>query len=334
MAWYNISGKENDVVVSSRIRFARNIADYPFASKLDRTSCCEIIEKVTNALGDGFEAIDFEDISMQDAAVLMEKHYISPEFIKKKTPRRLLLDNEKEVAVMVCEEDHVRLQCIQPGLSLDEAFIKARKYDDMLCERLNIAFDEKYGFLTHCPTNLGLGMRASVMMFLPALTMTCSMENLAVQLSKLGLIIRGTYGEGSSADGCLYQISNRITMGITEDDTLKRMNDIIMQIVEKERKARESLKSDNYSRLADRVCRSFGILKYARVMSSKEFMKLFADVRLGISLGLIEGISYEKLGEIMIGILPANLVMSNGGKALGDFERDVMRAEYIRNEIG
>ncbi|MBR6681867.1 MAG: protein arginine kinase [Clostridia bacterium] len=334
MAWYNISGKENDVVVSSRIRFARNIADYPFASRLDKTSCNEIIEKVANALGDNFEKTDFENVSMNEAAVFMEKHYISPEFIKKKTPHALLLDSEKEVAVMVCEEDHVRLQCILAGLSLDEAFSKARKYDDTLCEKLNIAFDEKYGFLTHCPTNIGLGMRASVMMFLPALTMTRSMENLSVQLSKLGLIIRGTYGEGSEADGCLYQISNRITMGISEEDTLKRMNDIIMQIVEKERNARETLKSDNYSKLADKVCRSFGVLKYARVMSSKEFMKLFADVRLGIALGVIDSISYEKLGEIMIGILPANLIESNGGKMLNDLERDVKRAEYIRKAIG
>ncbi len=333
MAWYNTSGNENDVVVSSRIRFARNIADYPFDSKLDKTSCEEIIEKVTNALGDGFKKFDFCDISVNEAASFMEKHYISPEFIKKKTPHTLLIDDEKEVAVMVCEEDHIRLQCILPGLALEEAYQKACCYDDMLDEKLNIAFDEKLGYLTHCPTNIGLGMRASVMLFLPALTMTRSMDNLSVQLSKYGLIIRGMYGEGSEPDGCLYQISNRVTMGVTEEDTIKRLNDIIKQIIEKERKAREALKSDSYSKLADRVGRSFGVLKYARIISSKEFMKLFADVRLGIAMGFIDDLSYERLGDIMIGVLPANLILANGGKSLSEFERDIKRADYIRSVI-
>jgi len=159
------------------------------------------------------------------------------------------------------------------------------------------------------------------------------MENLSVQLSKLGFIVRGMYGEGSQPEGCLYQISNRITMGVTEEDTIKRLNDIVMQICEKERKAREMLKSDNYSAIADRVCRAYGILKYARIISSKEFLKHFADVRLGIALGIITDITYETLGEIMIGVLPANLVLNNGNKPLGDFERDVLRADYIRGNL-
>ncbi len=334
MAWYNKSGKENDVVVSSRIRFARNIADYPFDSKLDETSCNEIIEKVTNALGNKFTKVDFKELSHVETGALVEKHYISPNFAKKKNPHALLINDNDDVSVMVCEEDHIRLQCIMPGLALDEAYKSACIYDDMLDDNINIAFDESWGYLTHCPTNLGLGMRASVMMFLPALTMTRSMENMSVQLSKLGLIIRGMYGEGSEPDGCLYQISNRITMGITEEDTLKKLNEIVKQICEKERKAREMLKSDRYSVIADRVGRSYGILKYARIVSSKEFMKLYSDVRLGIALGLIDGLTYEKLGEIMIGVLPANLISNNGGKTISDFERDVLRASVIREAIG
>ncbi|MBR5322646.1 MAG: protein arginine kinase [Clostridia bacterium] len=334
MAWYNTVGKENDVVVSSRIRFARNIADYPFDSKLDETSANEIIEKVSSALGNDFTKVDFKDVSAYEAAALVEKHYISPDFAKKKLPHTLFKNKKDGVAVMVCEEDHIRLQCILPGLSLDNAFKNACIYDDVLDDNLNIAFSEKLGYLTHCPTNLGLAMRASVMVFLPALTMTKSMENLSVQLSKLGFIIRGMYGEGSQPDGCLYQISNRITMGVTEDDTIKRLEEIVTQICEKERKAREIIKSDNLSLLADRICRAYGTLKYARVISSKEFLKLFADVRLGISLGLINDITYEALGEIMIGVLPANIVLRNGGKVISDFERDVLRADYIRESIG
>ncbi len=334
MSWYNTKGKENDVVVSSRVRFARNIADYPFDSKLDATSCREIIEKVENAIGKDFEKIEFENFSQAETMAMVEKHYISPNFAKKKLPHALLNNESENVSVMVCEEDHIRLQCILSGLDLEKAYEVAEKYDRILNEKLNIAFDKKYGYLTHCLTNLGLGMRVSVMLFLPALTLTHSIERLSVQLSKLGLVVRGMYGEGTSPDGCLYQISNRVTMGVSEEDTIKKLNDMVKQICESERKAREVLKSDNYSALADRVCRSYGILKYARVVTSKEFLKLYSDVRLGISLGLIENLDYETLGELLIGVLPANIIVNNGNKNIGEYERDVIRADYIRKMLG
>lgn len=333
MAWYNSKGKENDVVLSSRIRFARNIADYPFDSKLDETSCKEIIEKVTAVLGEDFEKTDLKNMSAVETGTLVEKHYISPNFAKKKLPHALLTKNDEDVSVMVCEEDHIRLQCILPGLDLDEALKRASKYDDMLDCGLNIAFNSDWGYLTHCPTNLGLGMRASVMVFLPALTMARAMDNLSVQLSKLGFIIRGMYGEGSEPDGCLYQISNRTTMGVTESDTVKRLNEVVKQICDSERKARNTMKSDSFHALADRVGRAYGVLKYARVMSSKEFMKLFADVRLGVALELVKGLSYEKMDELLVGVLPANIVLRNGGNALSDFERDVLRADYVRTAM-
>lgn len=333
MAWYDTKGKENDVVVSSRIRFARNLADYPFESKLDKTSAREIIEKISGALGGGYSKIDFSDISPVEAAALMEKHYVSHEFALKELPHALFLKEEQHLAVMACEEDHIRLQCIMPGLALEEAYKNAVGCDEQLDAELNIAFDEKLGYLTHCPTNLGTGMRASVMVFLPALTMTRSIESLSVQLAKLGLIIRGMYGEGSEPDGCLYQISNRVTMGITEEETIKKLSEVISQIALRERKARDIIKSDSYLKMSDRIFRSYGILKYARLMSSGEFMKLYSDVRLGIALGMIKDLSYEKLGEIMIGILPANLVMSAGGKQLDGSERDTLRADYVRKQL-
>lgn len=333
MAWYNTKGEMNDVVLSSRVRFARNIADYPFASKLDKTSCLEIIEKVTNAL-EGFDSFDFENMSNAETLALVEKHYISSDLANKKLPHALLNNEEENVSCMVCEEDHIRLQCIKSGLALNEAYANASKYDAVLQEKLNIAFDKKYGYLTHCLTNLGLGMRVSVMLFLPALTMTRRIDRLSVQLSKLGLVVRGMYGEGSAPDGCLYQISNSVTMGVTEEETIKKLNDVVLQIAEQERKARDVLKSDNFSALADRVCRSYGIMKFAHVMSSKEFLKLYSDVRLGISLGLIDGLDYESLGEIMIGVLPANLIVNNGNKNISEYERDIIRADYIRKNLG
>ena len=334
MAWYNKKGKDNDVVVSSRIRFARNIADYPFDSVIDPTSCREIIEKVSGVLGGGFSKTDIDTASDPERGALVEKHYISPDFANKKLPHALLFNEKEQVAVMVCEEDHIRLQCILPGLALDEAYENAARYEAMLSDGLNIAFDSELGYLTHCLTNLGLGMRASVMVFLPALTATRSMDNLSAQLSKMGLTIRGMYGEGSQPEGCLYQISNSITMGITEEETLKKLDDVIKQICDKERKARDILKSDSYYPLADRICRSYGTLKYARVMSSKEFLKLWSDVRLGISLGIIEDLDYEVLGSLLMGVLPSNLMLENGGKLINETERDILRAEYIRKTLG
>ncbi|MBQ7968622.1 MAG: protein arginine kinase [Clostridia bacterium] len=334
MAWYNTKGKENDVIVSSRVRFARNIADYPFETKLDETSCREIIEKVEKALGDEYDSVNLNDMSAVETMALVEKHYISPNFAKKKMPHSLLTKENGDVSVMVCEEDHIRIQSIKAGLALDEAYQKAVECDNILGEKLNIAFDKKYGYLTHCLTNLGLGMRVSVMVFLPALTMTRSIENLSIQLSKLGLVVRGMYGEGSSPDGCLYQISNRVTMGVSEQDTIEKLKDIAFKVAEQERQARKVLLSDNYSAVADRVCRAYGVLKYARIMSSKEFLKLYSDVRLGIALGLINDIEYETLGNIMIGVLPANLIMNNGGKNISEYERDILRADYIRSTVG
>lgn len=334
MAWYDEKGRDNDVVVSSRIRFARNVADYPFCSVIDPTSCREIIEKVSGVLVDGFEKIDMDKATAVQSGALVEKHYISREFANKKMPRALLLNEKEQVAVMVCEEDHVRLQCILGGLALDEAYENAVRYEEMLENALNIAFDSRLGYLTQCLTNLGLGMRASVMVFLPALTMTRSMEGLSAQLSKMGLTIRGMYGEGSEPEGCLYQISNSITMGITEEETLKKLNDVVRQICEKERKARDILKSDSFYPLADRICRSYGTLRYARVMSSGEFLKLWADVRLGIAIGITEGLDYETMGRLLIGVLPANLMLTKGGGVISESERDILRAEYIRGALG
>lgn len=328
MAWYNTKGKENDFVVSSRIRFARNIADYPFAGRLDNTSANEIINKVRTVLGDDYKYINFADIAPAAAASYVEKHYASPEFTASSLPHALLLNEELGIAVMVCEEDHIRLQCVVPGLALEEAFKTACTADDILGNALNIAYDEKLGYLTHCPTNLGTAMRASVMMFLPALTMTGKIGQLSAYLPKVGLIMRGMYGEGSGSDGCLYQISNRVTLGLSEEDIIVKLSEAVGQIITMERQMRETIKDS----VDDTVCRSYGIMRYARSMTSKEFMKLFADVRLGVSLGIIDGITNEKLGEIMINVLPATLMTRNGG-SLDETARDKARAAYISGEI-
>lgn len=326
-------GTENDVVISSRVRFARNIADYPFASRLDPTSASEIIEKVTGIFsGEGYKTEDFTKISPAVAASYVEKHYVSPEFVNSSLPRVLITNQDRNLEIMVCEEDHIRLQSIMNGLSLDEAYQNACYADDMLCGGLNIAYDENLGFLTHCPTNLGMGMRASVMLFLPALTMTKQIDGYAAALAKIGLTIRGMYGEGSEASGCLYQVSNQATLGMTEEDTIKKLSEVTAQIIANERKTRDAMKSDSSDRLADLVFRALGTLKYARLISSKEFLKLFAEVRLGIALGYITEIGYGELSELLVSVMPANLTIKTR-RELTDAERDRERADFIRHYL-
>lgn len=331
-AWYNTKGAENDVVISSRIRLARNLCDYPFATRLDAPSAREIIGRIQKALGGDFETINFETLTPIEARSYMEKHYVSPEFVESTLPHALALSSDRRISIMMCEEDHIRLQAILPGLALKEAYEAACEIDDRLSEEVPIAFDEKLGYLTHCPTNIGTGMRASVMLFLPALAASRQLSQIASYLNKVGLTMRGLYGEGSDAEGYLYQISNQITLGVSEEDLLHRLSEVITQIIGLERKARSTMKSDNTDAITDSVMRAWGTLHYAHMMTSSEFMELFAKVRLGLALGILDGIRYEKLGELMIHALPATL-MRDAGHEWTDRERDIARASYIREEL-
>jgi protein arginine kinase len=235
------------------------------------------------------------------------------------------------MAVMVCEEDHLRIQSILPGLALDEAYRNASRIEKRLDEEFDFAYSEKLGYLTHCPTNLGTGMRASVMMFLPALTRRGYMDSLAAQLSKIGLTVRGLFGEGSGAAGCMYQISNQITLGITEEDTLEKLSDAVAQISESERKARKSINGEELERVTDMILRAEGTLRYAYRMSSSEFIRLFADVRFGIALGIVKDITYEQLGTLLVEVMPATLTLSAETTPKTDAARDRLRAQKIQS---
>ncbi len=331
MAWYNTTGHAADTVISSRVRLARNINGYPFTSRLDANGANEIIEKVSAPLeASGFRKIHFADLSPVMATSYVERHYVSPEFATKETPHALFLQEASGIAVMACEEDHLRIQCILPGLSLEEAYKNASRTEKRLDEDFDFAYSEQLGYLTHCPTNLGTGMRASVMMFLPALSRGGYMNALANQLSKIGLTMRGLFGEGSGAAGCMYQISNQITLGITEEETLKKLSDAVHQISESEQKARKSITGDAFDRLADHIKRQEGILKYAYLISSSEFIKLFADVRFGISLGIVSDITYEQLGTLLVEVMPATLTLSSENTPKSEHARDKLRAQKIQ----
>lgn len=315
--------KDTDVILSTRIRFARNIKDYPFAGKIDETSCREIIEKVEGVLPD-FKKTVFTDIDPVLAQGHVERHAVSREFASATHPRVLL--EKGDTKIMVCEEDHIRLQVIKHGFDLDTAFSEACETDDKLISELRIAYDEKFGFLTHCPTNLGSGMRASVMAFLPALAMTAELGGIVSQLSKLGLTVRGLYGEGSEAWGHLYQISNAESMGTTEEATVARLGDIIGQVIERERNARERIKAAGV-KYTDPLCRAYGVLKYACTVSSREFIELYAKVRLGVALGVITETDYQRLDSLFISVMPATLC---AGITMTEAERDIKRASVIK----
>ena len=331
MTWYKGIGKECNTVLSSRVRFARNLTGYPFGSRLSPQKANELIDKIAPILEKGgFEKIDFSKLSRTEALSYVEKHYVSREFAEKSTPHALMLNEPCGYAVMLCEEDHMRMQCILPGLALDEAYSSLCKLDDLIDESFDIAYDSDLGYLTHCPTNLGTGMRASVMMFLPALTMAGRIDGLANQLSKIGLTMRGLYGEGTASQGNIYQISNQITLGITEEDSIKKLQDVIKQLTERENELRKLITEEKNPELIDRIYRAEGTISHAFMLSSSEFISLFSDVRLGIALGIIKDVDLKLLNELFIEVMPATLSLTEETTPKNQKERDIMRARRIK----
>lgn len=332
MAWYKSIGESADTVISTRIRFARNLADYRFDSTISDKDANEVIEKISRIFTPehGFVRTDLNTENRLEALSYVEKHYISREFAMKRSPHALLLSEKFNTAVMVCEEDHVRLQTILPGLALNEAYENLCRFDDLLDASADIAYDEKFGYLTHCPTNLGTGMRASVMMFLPALTMANQIGGIASQLSKIGLTIRGMYGEGSESRGSLYQISNQVTLGISEEETLRKLGEIIAQISNRERKLRRAIKDERLDVMRDKILRAEGTLRYAHMLSSSETTELFSFIRLGISLGIVTDVSYEALNRILIETSPATLTLMSEERPTDEASRDKARAAAVK----
>lgn len=335
MFYLERDGKEKDVVFSTRIRFARNLKDYPFASKLDPTSAREIVERVTSAAGDAYTAVDLGRTAPLEARRYMERHLISHAFLGVSLPHTLLLDEKRDLAIMVCEEDHIRLQAFASGYDLQGAYATARAADEALCNRLKIAFDERLGFLTHCPTNLGTGMRASVMLFLPALTASGQLSRLIPQLGKLSLTVRGLYGEGTKASGFLYQVSNQNTLGETETETLTRLARAVDRLCELERNARTRAKEQDPLPLSDAAGRAYGICRYGKQMSSSELLSLWADLRLGAALSLAPvPLSLAKLDALLFAAMPASVSLAYGLTGEDEHARDKARAELIRKTLG
>ncbi len=334
MAWYHIPGNEQDVVVSSRVRFARNLSGIPFASRMDAAAARRVLDEVGEILtGGGFTVTDFEEISRVAAYALVEQHYASPAFVKVSLPHALYVNEPCHLSVMLCEEDHIRLQCIQPGLALSAAHEGASKIEEMLDLRLSLAFDENLGYLTHCPTNLGSGMRASVMMFLPMLGESGRMSGLLAELEGMGISVRGAFGEGTAASGHLYQLSNRLTMGVSEEEILSGLERVVTGVINAERELRASVRGKNYDVLCDKVKRSLGTLTHAHLLSTGEMLSLLSYVRLGVAMGMIEGVKIPTLTALLVEAMPAMLSLSCEPPMEGDHQRDLHRAAFVREQL-
>ena len=332
--WYEKAGSCGDVVVSTRVRLARNLKQYPFPARASASQREAVERQVKDALlsGNGilskeFRFVPLENTTEEEAVSLVERHIVSPEFIADRRGKAVLISADESISIMVNEEDHLRIQVLREGFSLKEAAETADRIDTLLSENLDFAFDPELGYLTQCPTNLGTGLRASVMLHLPGLTESGAMPRIASNLSKLGLTIRGTYGEGSKSIGALYQLSNQITLGLSENEAIENLRSITVQLMEEERKARAQMSEE--IAWQDKIDRAAGVLKSARVLSSSEFMELLSYIRLGLSTGVLQGVTTQELNALMVNAQPATL-MARAGKQLDETQRDVLRADMAR----
>jgi protein arginine kinase len=335
--WLSGDGPESSVVLSSRIRVARNIAEFSFPPAAPADLREKIIDLMQSAFGripSLKKGVFFKsgDIDSLHQMFLTERHLISPQFMVDGTGRGLFIDDKERVSIMLNEEDHVRLQVLSSGVSLHECWELASKVDDEIGRILQFDFDEEFGFLTACPTNVGTGLRASILIHLPGLVLTREIDNVISRISKVGLMVRGFYGEGTDVLGNLFQISNQTTLGRTEEEVIDSLSKISTQIIEYERNAQETLMKDAPEQIADKVWRSFGILTHARVLTSNEVMNLLSALRFGLSLGLIDRFDYKMLNGLLIITQPAHL-QKYMGRDMDATERDMVRADLVRQQL-
>ena len=293
LSWLDESGPENDIVLSSRIRLARNLRDLPFPNRADFSQLAESKGRLVSALRDvegeldmPFDCVAMDQLSCLEQKVLIEKYLVSQNLIKNPQYRNAFISQDCRCSIMINEEDHLRIQCMVSGLDLAAPFSMASQIDDIVESKLDLAFDEKMGYLTSCPTNLGTGLRASVMLHLPGLVFTRNISNIINVSPQLGLAVRGLYGEGTEVIGNIFQISNQLTLGFSEDELIANLTSAVREIIAHERRARKALQLYTKERLEDEVWRAFGTLRYARMLSDSEVLGLLSKVRLGMDLQL------------------------------------------------
>lgn len=332
-SWYTTHAPEDDIAVSTRIRLARNLSGLPFPARMTPEQRKELNLKVKNAVlqsntpfAKSLKYIDMADVPQTEIAAMVERHIISPEFAEENADRAIIISADESISIMIGEEDHVRIQVILGGLQLEKAYDTAEQLDSLLYNELHFAFDRSLGFLTECPTNLGTGLRASVMLHLPVTESNGEISSIAETVGKIGFTVRGMYGEGTKASASMYQVSNQITLGISEKNAIDNLKIITAQLIDKERNARNSL---NKIKLEDMCFRALGTLQNCRVLSSKEMMDLLSRIKLGISMGII------KTDVLPIKLFiegQPNMLMKKYGQ-LEPEERDIYRAAFMRDAL-
>jgi protein arginine kinase len=335
--WLRGAGSESDIVISSRVRLARNLADFPFISRaapadLDRIE--KTLRERVARIADENELlyVDLSQLEKVDRQFLVERHLISRELAEGQAARAVAIDSREKFSLMVNEEDHLRIQVMQSGLELNSVWEQINRIDDLVEEKVAYAFHERLGYLTACPTNVGTGLRVSVMLHLPALRITRQIDKVFRSLQRIRLAVRGLYGEGSQAMGDFYQISNQITLGQTEAELIRQVSERVPVIVDYERQAREFLVKESHENLHDRVSRAYGILRTAQTISSEETMQLLSSVRMGVNLGLIRDLNIPVINELFIRTQPAHLQKLTGGE-LDPTDRDIERARFLRRHL-
>lgn len=329
--WYKKTDEFKSVIISSRVRLARNLADMPFPRRMNNEMFIKLKEKVKKAIEEISELgeiklkfIEMDDIPENEINAMVERHIISPDFAKNYANRAIAISADESISLMIGEEDHIRIQVTYAGQALDEAYKTADMLDTALNERLGFAYDAKFGFLTECPTNIGTGLRASVMLHMPVCESKGEIASISDAAGKIGLTVRGMYGEGSKASASLYQISNQITLGISEKNATENLKVIAEQIVDREKQGRQALEPIE---LENTVCRALGTLKYARLLSSEEFMKLISMIKLGVDEGIIENDNIKPI-ELLIEAQPFMLMKRY--TVTTPKERDEARARIVR----
>lgn len=320
-----------DIVLSSRIRLARNIDTIPFPQLADIKQQKEVGKMVSEIIGiDGeYKFLLMSSLSYEDRLTLVEKHIISPQLINEHKHSGVWLNSEESVSIMINEEDHIRIQVVLPALNLEQGFQNADKIDNIIESKLEYGFDEQKGYLTACPTNLGTGLRASVMVHLPGLVLTKQINRILTAVSQLGLAVRGIYGEGSESLGNILQISNQVTLGQSETEIIDNLRRVTKQIIDHEQNSRKYLMEENKVALWDKVYRAYGILSNAYTITSKEALELLSHVKLGVDLKILEGINPQFFKELIV-ITRPGFLQKLYGQQLNSELRDIKRAEVIR----
>lgn len=335
--WLRGSGPESDIVISSRIRLARNLADFPFVRKCSDQDRATIAATVRERMSQVEELshvvyVNVADLESIDRQFLVERQLISREHAEAEGARAVAIDDHEKFSLMINEEDHLRIQVMKSGLDLESAWQQIDHIDDLIEEHVTYAFHPQKGYLTACPTNVGTGMRVSVMLHLPALVITRQIDKVFRSLQKISLAVRGLYGEGSQAMGDFYQISNQITLGRCEPELIRQVQDVVPVLIDYERRAREFLISESENDLHDQVSRAYGVLCTAHTISSEETMHLLSRVRMGVNLGLIDNVEIPTVNKLFIHTQPAHLQKLRGIE-LDTADRNMARADYLKRHL-